>query len=182
MIRRVLLALGLAGMWVALWGDALPGTVIAGVAAGVLVVCAAPMPASDRQLVLRPFAAARFVAWFVVQLVASTWSVAVLVISPASRDARGVVIEVHLGERAYAVRTLVAHSISLTPGTLTVDVGADGRTLYVHVMEATEVAAARASIAALEERACAAFAPARVAAPAVGATDRGDAPSGEEAS
>lgn len=165
MIRRVILALGLAGMWVALWGDASPGTVIAGLGAGALVVLLAPMPPSDRRMVLRPVATLRFAAWFVVQLIASTWSVALLVISPASRVARGVVIEVLLAERAYAVRTLIAHSISLTPGTLTVDIGADGRTLYVHVMEAADIAAARTSIAALEARACAAFAPAVVAAP-----------------
>lgn len=165
MIRRVLLAVGLAGMWVALWGDAGLGTVVAGLGAGALIVVATPMPSSNRRMVLRPLAALRFVGWFVVQLIASTWSVALLVISPASRDAQGVVIEVRLAERAYAVRTLVAHSISLTPGTLTVDVGADGRTLYVHVMEATGVERARASIAALEERACSAFAPALVNVP-----------------
>ncbi|MBB5220988.1 multisubunit Na+/H+ antiporter MnhE subunit [Amaricoccus macauensis] len=47
--------------------------------------------------------------------------------------------------------TLVANYITLTPGTLTVDVSADRRTLLVHALEADE-AGIRADIAAIEVR------------------------------
>lgn len=160
MISRAVQGLLLTAMWVALWGDPSPGTIIAGVAAAGAVTWLTPRPPTDRRLVLRPLSALRFVAFFLVQLVASTWSVARLILSADARTTRGVVIKVELSPRGYAVRTLIAHSISLTPGTLTVDVGEDGRTLYVHVIKTSDVKGARSSIRALEARACAAFAPA----------------------
>lgn len=159
MIRRTAAALGLAVMWVALWGDLAVGTVVAGLAAGTATALLVPVPTSDRQLTLRPLRAIRFAATFVWQLLASTWSVVLLVLSARAADAHGVMIEVELAHASYPVRTLIAHSISLTPGTLTVDVGGDGRTLTVHVMDADAVVEARAAIADLERRACAAFSP-----------------------
>jgi multicomponent Na+:H+ antiporter subunit E len=157
--RLVGMSLGLAAMWVALWGDASLGTVAAGLLAGTGVALLVPTPSGDRELVLRPVAATAFAATFVLMLLASTWSVVRLVLSARAGDAYGVLIDVELAPAAYPVRTLVAHSISLTPGTLTVDVGPDGRTLTVHVMDADSVPQARRAIAVLERRACAAFSP-----------------------
>jgi multicomponent Na+:H+ antiporter subunit E len=151
--------LGLAAFWVALWGDPSPGTVIAGLLAGVAVVVLVQVPASDRHLVLRPVAEVRFVLSFTGMLVASTWAVVRLVLSPGAADAYGILIEFELQPASYPVRTLIANAISLTPGTLTVDVGDDGRTLYVHVMDEATVVPARRAIAALEARAARAFAP-----------------------
>ncbi len=159
MMRRGALVILLAGMWVALWGDLALGTVVAGLLAGLLVVATVPVPASDRQLTIRPVAALAFVATFAGMLIASTWSVVRLVLSSRAGDAHGVLIAYEIAPEAYAVRTLIAHSVSLTPGTLTVDVQPDGRTLQVHVMDADAVPAARRSISALESRAARAFAP-----------------------
>lgn len=159
MISRIMTVVGLWAMWVALWGDASPGTVVAGLLVAAGVAAAVPSPPTDRRWVVRPLGVARFVLTFYVQLVVSTWAMVRLVLSSRARRTEGVLIEVELAESSYPVRTLIAHSISLTPGTLTVDVRPDGRTLLVHVIDADDVAEARAAILALEVRAREAFAP-----------------------
>lgn len=159
MRRRLLLGVALAAMWVALWGDAGTGTIVAGALAGLGVALITPTPPTDRHLVVRPVAAVAYVLTFTWQLLASTVFIARLVLSSRAAEAHGVLIEVELSRVAYPVRTLIAHSISLTPGTLTVDVDEDGRTLSVHVIDAAAIPDARKSIAMLERRACAAFSP-----------------------
>jgi multicomponent Na+:H+ antiporter subunit E len=42
--------------------------------------------------------------------------------------------------------TLLANLITLTPGTLVVDISDDNRTLYIHAMDASDVVAAISSI------------------------------------
>jgi multisubunit Na+/H+ antiporter MnhE subunit len=158
MTRTVLLAAGLAVMWVALWGDASPGTIIAGALAGLAVVVLVPRAETDRVLVLRPLAAVRFVLLFLTLLVISTATVLRQVLSAGSREIVGELLEIELRHEAYPVRTIIAHSTSLTPGTLTVDIGEDGRTLLVHVIDG-DLDAARRAIRAIEDRAVAAFAP-----------------------
>jgi multicomponent Na+:H+ antiporter subunit E len=114
---------------------------------------------SDRHIVFRPMQAIRFVATFVGLLVVSTASMVRLVLTSRAATAQGVLIEYELAPASYPVRTLIAHSVSLTPGTLTVDVAPDGRTLTIHVIEERDVPQARTAIAGLEQRAAAAFAP-----------------------
>jgi multicomponent Na+:H+ antiporter subunit E len=57
------------------------------------------------------------------------------------------------------VITTVANSISLTPGTLTIEVGHDPATLYVHVLHIRTVEDTRTEIYYLEYLALRAFAP-----------------------
>lgn len=165
MIRGVLLVLALAAMWVALWGAADPGTVVAGLLVATAVAVVTPVQDSDRRIVFRPLQAIRFAATFAGLLVVSTASMVRLVLTSRAGAAQGVLIQYELAPASYPVRTLIAHSVSLTPGTLTVDVGADGRTLTIHVIEERDVSQARAAIAGLEQRAAAAFAPRGVAEP-----------------
>ncbi len=159
MRRRMLEISALTAMWVALWGDRSPGTVVAGLLCSTAVSILVPRDTVDRRLTLRPLSALRFLMTFTLMLVASTWSVVRLVLSDRATSATGVLIGYELAPSSYPVRTMIAHSISLTPGTLTVDVAADGRTLTVHVLDADTLIAARRSIAALELRAVRAFAP-----------------------
>ncbi len=159
MSRTLLEIVLLAAMWVALWGDLSAGTVVAGLAAGTAVAVLVPTPEVDRRLTVRPLPAIRFLMTFALMLAVSTWAVVRLVLSDRAASASGVLIGYELAPSSYPVRTLIAHSISLTPGTLTVDVAADGRTLTVHVLDEDTVVAARRAIAALEMRAVRAFAP-----------------------
>jgi multicomponent Na+:H+ antiporter subunit E len=82
--------------------------------------------------------ARRFVALvglFVFELILSASRVALLVIRPDMRRAlRPAIIAFPLTVKSNAEITLLANLITLTPGTLSVDVSEDGKTLYVHAL------------------------------------------------
>jgi multicomponent Na+:H+ antiporter subunit E len=74
-----------------------------------------------------------FVGHYLAELGRSGWRVALDVASPGS-EARPGIVHVPLDARTDAEIALVANLISLTPGTLAVDVDPLCRTLEVHVM------------------------------------------------
>ena len=62
------------------------------------------------------------------------------------RPFRPAVLKVYVGEMGELEQTIVANSITLTPGTITVDFSDDGQYMYVHVLEADDVDAARRAL------------------------------------
>ncbi|MBN16353.1 MAG: Na+/H+ antiporter subunit E [Pelagibacterium sp.] len=95
-----------------------------------------------RDRVERPYMMRRFVralslaALFFYELALSAARVAILVISPGmkKRLAPGI-IAYPLSVTSDVQITLLANLITLTPGTLSVDVSDDRKTLYIHVLE-----------------------------------------------
>jgi multicomponent Na+:H+ antiporter subunit E len=77
--------------------------------------------------------AARFAGFYVWQLILSNLRVAYDVITPTHYMRPGV-IAVPLDAETDAEITLLANLITLTPGTLSLDLSADRKTLYVHSM------------------------------------------------
>lgn len=72
---------------------------------------------------------------FLYELMVSAIKVAMVVLHPNLRSAlRPAIVAVPLTVRSDAEITLLANMITLTPGTLTVDVADDRSVLYVHVL------------------------------------------------
>lgn len=69
--------------------------------------------------------------WLLREVVQSNWTVGKIIVSKDPRIAPSV-IEVKDGQRTDVARALYANSISLTPGTVTLD--ADGTMLRVHAL------------------------------------------------
>lgn len=180
---RVATAAWLVLVWVALWG----GLSWANLGSGVLVavVVLGLFPAGPGTGVrISPWPALRYVVWFAGQLVVATAQVVLAAVAPAGR-VRPAVVAVPLRSRSALVATIVANSVTLTPGTLTVDVeavappsaadGGDGpgdqpghelddlvdgdaaRVLLVHALDVDDPGAVRASVLAFEARAVDAF-------------------------
>ena len=109
---------------------------------------------------VRPLAALRFLVVFTWALVVATWQVVVAVVRPRLRLAEGIVA-VPLVSRSPVIATFVANAISLTPGTLTVEVSeptVDGSlVLYVHALDVDDPDAVRRDGRRFEELAVAAF-------------------------
>lgn len=89
--------------------------------------------------------------YFVVELVVSSLKVAWDVVTPRHRSRPGI-LAVPLDVRSDATITVLANLVTLTPGTLSLDVSADRRTLYVHAMFIDDVESARAEIKGNMER------------------------------
>ncbi|MGF9692944.1 Na+/H+ antiporter subunit E [Rhizobium sp. 0TCS1.26] len=78
------------------------------------------------------------VALFFKELALSAWKVAVLVTRPKLEVQPGIFAYPLTVDRDFEI-TLLANLITLTPGTLSVDVSADRKLLYVHAIDCTDV-------------------------------------------
>lgn len=88
---------------------------------------------------------------FVYELILSAWKVAVLVLSPRMELKPGIFAYPLRVDRDFEI-TILANLITLTPGTLSVDVSEDRRTLYVHAIDASDPDSTRRDIAEGFER------------------------------
>lgn len=154
-MTRVIRVLWLTTVWVALWSDVTPANVLGGLLVAVAVVACFDTWRRG-EVVLRPWAAARFALYFLYQLVASTLVVARTVISPRARIRTGIVA-VPLRGCSDAVATLIADAITLTPGTLTLEVRREPLVLYVHALDVRDVEQVQRDVRTLEVLAVRAF-------------------------
>lgn len=154
MIRATRVAL-LTAVWVALWSDLSAANVASGVlvALGIVFVFDTPR---DGHLVFRPVHLARFLVYFSYKLLESTVVVARTVVSPGGAVHTGIVAVPLIG-CSDAVATLIADAISLTPGTLTIEVRSEPRTLFIHALDVRDVDRVQADVRTLEVLAVRAF-------------------------
>jgi len=157
MLTRWPTVLGLVVMWVALWGQLSIANVLGGtlVALAVLAVAGEVKPRPVQNFRVVP--ALRYLATFCKQLVMASYQVVLAVLRPDR--VRPGVLAVPLHHVSDAVATLVGNSITLTPGTLTLEVERHDETavLYVHALDLSNPDAVRADIADLETLAIDAF-------------------------
>lgn len=136
-MRQFLLNIGLAAAWGALMGAFDAVTLVAGFGVGYLVLWAVQPALGRSAYVVGVWRALAFVGLYLAELVRSSLEVAVDVCRPRLRVRPGVV-GIPLRARTDAEITVLANLISLTPGTLSLDVSPDRRRLYVHAMDLEE--------------------------------------------
>lgn len=142
----------LTGFWLALTGSLTPLNLLLGVlvSAASLLVMRGQLPEVDFRI--RPLGAALLFLLFMKELFRSAGRVARLVLSRRPDISPDIVL-VPVSLTRDAELTLLSNLITLTPGTLTVDVSEDRRTLIVHALEADDPEAVRRDIRAGFERA-----------------------------
>jgi len=142
-------------IWTVLWSDLSLANVLSGllVAGAIVAVFDTWRPGA---LIIRPLHALRFAGYFLFKLVESNLVVARTVIAPRDRVHTGIVA-VPLRGCSDAVVTLVADAISLTPGTLTVEVRREPLTLFVHALDTRDIEQVRRDVRTLEVLAVRAF-------------------------
>lgn len=143
-------------VWVALWGDLSIANVVWGAVLGSLTVVLVPVRHMAHRVPIRPWQTARFVAVFVGALVKASGVVAWEVVSPTNRINEGIVA-VQLRTTSPGLMTLIANMVSLTPGTLTLEVRRDPPTLYIHVLHLRGIEEVRDGVRHFEDVALAAF-------------------------
>ncbi len=141
-VRSILILAGVA-VWVLLWGTLTVGTVLTGV-----VVASAPL-LLDRQeggwrraVHLRPLSALRLFLHVARLAVVGTARVAWEVLTPRNRGVPGEV-SVPYGPMTDGQLSLLVGAITVTPGTIVVDIDPDAERVTVHALQledATEVA------------------------------------------
>lgn len=129
-----LLVLWLTVVWTGLWGSVTAANVLGGLALAVVLVVLLPLPSGGGHGVVQAGALLRFAGRFLVDLVVSSAQVLALVLRPRLSLRQGVVA-VRVPGASEGLLTLLGNAISLTPGTLTLDVDLATSTLYVHALD-----------------------------------------------
>ena len=132
-MRVFLFNLLLALLWAAVVGSVDPAHLLTGFLVGYAVLWIARPVLGPTRYFGKLFEALRFAAFFIYELVLSNVRVAWDVLTPKAHRRPGVVA-VPLDADSDVEITLLANLVTLTPGSLSLDVSPDRRCLYVHAM------------------------------------------------
>ena len=151
---NVLRVVALASLWCVLTRELSFPNVVLGLAISTLLVVItgaggtstpegerSPRPrlirALGRRTLLRPLLALELAAFFFFELVISNVRIALLVLRREIR-VRPVILAVPVETESEEELAILSDLITLTPGTLSLDVNEDGKTLMVHVLSASD--------------------------------------------
>lgn len=165
-------AIWLTVLWMILWRSTTPGTIVTGIALAVALTWAARRSDTHREHHrVRPLALLRYLGHMLFALVQSNVQLAWEVLTPTDYTKPGL-LEVRLPASSELVLTVIANSITLTPGTMTLGLDADTSTLVIHVLHLRDVDEARAEIEHLHRLVSSALVRRAVSPPEHGASAR----------
>ncbi|MGV2098279.1 Na+/H+ antiporter subunit E [Rhizobium sp. 21-4511-3d] len=141
----------LAIAWAAVSGSASPHNLLLGFVLGAIALAIVRQSIGRGAYVFRAGRIVSLALLFLKELALSAWTVALTVLKPRMDIKPGIFAFPLTVDRDFEI-TLLANLITLTPGTLSVDVSDDRRTLYVHALDCSNPQAARKAIAEGFER------------------------------
>ena len=138
-------------LWVALWGEVSPGNIAAGLVLAVVLELTFPTGARirNRIRIVHGVAFGLHMLW---SIVVSSLRVIVAVLRPTPERVAVNMIDVRLNSTSPSVVSVTINTISLTPGTLTIDHDRDSNVITVHVLGAVDEEEFRAQMLDHERR------------------------------
>lgn len=128
-----LLNIVLALVWAFITGTFNLVNVSIGFVLGYLVILVASPALDESRYVKKVWLTIGLLLFFFKELFVSSVRVAIDVVKPSFKMQSGIV-GIPLDAETDLEKTLLANMISLTPGTLSIDISKDGKTLYIHAM------------------------------------------------
>ena len=119
--------------WAASTGDFSPGNFAVGFLLTFLILCFSQRILGPSRYFVKVRQVAGLILFFIWELIIANLRVAHDVLTPRNHMNPGV-IGIPLDARTDTEITLLANLITLTPGTLSLDVSEDRKTLYIHAM------------------------------------------------
>jgi len=153
----IVATVGLAIVWMMLWGELTLGAAVFGVLVALLIQIVFPLPDVPELESFRPIGFARLVLVTLGGLVVSSFQVAAKVLA-FWRPTRNAIIRVPLRSQSPFITVITAELASLVPGSVAVD--ADAGWVLLHVFDASTPAAierARAKVRSTEATVLRAF-------------------------
>jgi multicomponent Na+:H+ antiporter subunit E len=157
-VNRLVILAWLTVVWVTLWESVSWANLLSGVLVAAAILYMLPSKESSTVVGFRPLAALWLSLYFSWELIKASALLAWEVVTPRMR-VQAAVITVELTCGIVGIMTAVANMVSLTPGTVTLDVDEDTRTLFIHVLHLPSLDLARESVLRLEGLTLAAFPP-----------------------
>lgn len=156
MIRRLfphpLLTLMLILVWVMLVNTLTLNAVVFGLIVGIVIPLLTRAYWPDRPRLRNPVAIAGYVLVVLWDIVVANITVARIILFRRNEDMHPNWVTIPLDLRSPEAITVLAGTITMTPGTVTADVADDGRSLLVHCLDAPDPAAVRDEIKHRYER------------------------------
>jgi multicomponent K+:H+ antiporter subunit E len=150
MLRRYLphplVSLVLAAVWVLLFNEISAASVVSGVVLALLIPLFTSQFWPEAPRIRKPLVIAEYVLVVLYDIVAANVLVAYLIVFRRARSLRPRFFAVPLEIRTPEAITVLAGTITMTPGTVSCDLSADGRHLLVHGLDIGDAADAAAAI------------------------------------
>lgn len=138
LLRRIvpypILSLLAFSLWLALNDSVEPGQILLGGAIALVIPKLTERFWADRPTLVRPLAAVRLFLVFLYDVLTANWTVARQVLGPLER-LRSDFVEVPLDLRDPFVATILGGMVSMTPGTVSVDIDRERWVLLVHSLD-----------------------------------------------
>lgn len=139
MIRKLFPHPGLSVVLIVVWLLLLNGFSVGSLFLGLLIGVVVPLLTApywpNRPLLRFGWAMIEYVLIVLWDVVVANFHVARIILFRPNRDLRSAWLAVPLELRSPEAITVLAGTISLTPGTVSADVSGDGRTLLVHALD-----------------------------------------------
>ena len=136
----------LTALWAVLWRSTTPATIVTGIALAIALTWFVRRSDDHRaRHRVRPLPLLRYVGHMLFALVKSNLQLAWEVLTPTDYTKPGL-LEVQLPPSSEVVLTVIANSITLTPGTMTLGLRPETSTLVIHVLHLRDIDEARAEI------------------------------------
>lgn len=148
-------------LWLLLWDDVSTANLVSGIAVGVAVLTFARLPRvsrSDDEHIARvnPVRTIGFACYVLYKLVQSNILLAWEIVTPRNSINTGV-IAVPLRTESNTAMMVIANVITLTPGTMTIEVAGSPPVIYVNVLHLNDIEQVRTDLLRLEELSVRAF-------------------------
>lgn len=132
------LTLTLTGVWLALMNELSPGHAVVGLILGILIPVGTAAYWPDRPRLRAPLRIAEYILIVMWDIVKSNFIVARIVLFMPVANLRPAWITIPLDLRSPEAITVLAGTITMTPGTVSSDLSACGRALLVHCLHAPD--------------------------------------------
>ena len=124
-MRSVIAILVLFGLWLLMSGVYKPLVIGLGAASAIFAILVVRrmdrIDGANMELRIDPVGLAAYVSWLMIEIAKANWAVAKLILSP-EMPLRQTFLHVPYSQKTSVCKTLFANSITLTPGTISVEV------------------------------------------------------------
>jgi len=121
-------------VWMLLWGTASPANVVSGLAIALLITVLLPLPAVPVEGRVHPLSLLLLIVVVAYELVKSSLHVVWLAVRPGPPP-RSAVLRAHLDIKSDLVLALAVNILTLTPGSIVLEIDQVRRMIYVHVID-----------------------------------------------
>lgn len=133
-VVQLFVLIWLATVYVWLWGDVSAANIVAGLAIGLLIMLALPLPRVHVHGRAHPISILALIVLIAYYALESSVQVAWLAVRPGSPPATGV-LRVRLTIQSDLVLVLCCDVLNLIPGTMVLEIDKETRVVYVHVLD-----------------------------------------------